>query len=118
MNLFEAAFPETGERFEILHRCGDLEIVRILSTSLDGPKEFCDERDEWVVLMRGAATLVIEGRELHLRAGDTLFIPANTPHTLQVSPQVLCGSLSTTTLKGADDAIFWSFGGEHAFDEG
>ncbi len=90
MNLFEADFPETGERFEMLHRCGDLEIVRILSTSLDGPQEFCDDRDEWVVLVRGAATLMMEGKELHMRSGDTLFIPANTPHSLT---SIAAGSL-------------------------
>lgn len=41
---------------------------------------FCQNEDEWVSLLQGEATLAVEG-ELHaLKAGDTLLIPANTPH--------------------------------------
>ena len=82
MNLFKYELPPEGESFETLHKRGTLKIVRIVSTSIDEPKEFCDKWEEWVVLLQGEAKLSMSGQEIVLKAGDTLYIPANTPHTL------------------------------------
>ncbi len=82
MNLFDFVIPQKGERFETLHKRGSLEIIRIVSASLDEPKEFCDDKDEWVVLLQGDAKLAMDGEEKVLKAGDILYIPAHTPHTL------------------------------------
>ena len=82
MNLYDFEVPDKDEIFETLYKKGSLEIVRIVSSVLEKEKRFCDEKDEWVVLLKGEATLWMQGETIHLHEGDTLFIPANTPHTL------------------------------------
>ena len=44
--------------------------------------EYLQDEDEWVVLIEGEATLEIDGEEVTLRRGESLFIPARTPHTV------------------------------------
>jgi len=82
VNLYDGVVPREDEHFATLHEREGLRIVRILSGEVETPKEFCDEWDEWVVLLRGRARLEMEGREYALKAGESLFIPAHTPHTL------------------------------------
>jgi cupin 2 domain-containing protein len=58
-------------------------IERIVSrgqvTAQDAPYD--QDRDEWVLLLSGAARLWLEDRgEIALTAGDTLFIPAHLRH--------------------------------------
>ena len=39
------------------------------------------DRDEWVVLLRGNADILFDDRsEVHMKDGDTLFIPAHKQH--------------------------------------
>lgn len=86
-NLYENALPPaTGERFDTLLSHRGLVIERIVSTSKIAAQEYVQEQDEWVLLLTGDALLQVAGREVPLRAGDYLFLPARTPHTvLQVS---------------------------------
>ncbi|MCC6555677.1 MAG: cupin domain-containing protein [Polyangiaceae bacterium] len=90
-NLFTAAEPPAqGERFEELLACRNLRIERIVSSSAITPSEYVQEQDEWVALLRGEATLDIAGERVELRAGDHVFLPARTPHTvLRVSEGAL-----------------------------
>lgn len=90
-NLYENALPPaTGERFDTLLSHRGLVIERIVSTSRIASQAYVQEQDEWVVLLQGEARLDVAGRELALRAGDYLFLPSRTPHTvLQVSDGAL-----------------------------
>jgi cupin 2 domain-containing protein len=82
-NLFTAAEPPAqGERFEELLSCRNLRIERIVSSSSIVSSEYNQEQDEWVALLRGEATLDIAGERVEFRAGDHVFLPARTPHTL------------------------------------
>ena len=81
MNLFEYEEPKEGERFERLLEDGCVEIVRIVSGEVE-EQRFCDDRDEWVVLLKGSAVIEME-EEIKMRAGDTLFIPAGKEHLLK-----------------------------------
>jgi cupin 2 domain-containing protein len=83
-NLYEDALPPaTGERFDTLLSHRGLVIERIVSTSKIELQEYVQEQDEWVVLLTGEAMLEVAGRKVPLRAGDYLFLPALTPHTVQ-----------------------------------
>jgi cupin 2 domain-containing protein len=83
-NLYEdAAAPATGERFETLLAHRNLVVERILSSSRTVPAEFRQDQDEWVLLVQGTATLEVDGRTLPLKAGDHVFLPAGTPHTVR-----------------------------------
>jgi cupin 2 domain-containing protein len=90
-NLYEDALPPAkGERFDTLLSHQGLVIERIVSTSRIESQEYVQEQDEWVVLLTGEATLEVAGREVALKAGDYLFLPARTPHTVR---QVSDGAL-------------------------
>lgn len=83
-NLFTNANPPPkGERFDELLRHKNLVIERIISSSAITPQEYVQAQDEWVLLMRGEAVLQVDGRSVSLKAGDYLFLPAGTPHTVE-----------------------------------
>ena len=59
-----------------------LVVERIVSSADIVPGDYLQAQDEWVVLLRGSATLVINGEETRLTTGDYLFLPAHTPHSV------------------------------------
>ncbi len=81
--IFEALIPDQGVLIE-----------RIISSGQASPEgEWYDqERDEWVVLLQGAAELGWEtGRRQKLEAGDWLLIPAHERHrVLWTSQETPC----------------------------
>ena len=80
-NLFAAAeAPATAERFDELARMGNLVVERIVSSESPASELYDQPQDEWVVLLRGEATLDIAGTSVALSAGDTLLLPRHTPH--------------------------------------
>ena len=90
-NIFEDSdAPERGERLEALLERGRVEIERIISAQGSHSKVYCQTQDEWVMVMRGAATLEVAGVTHELAPGDHLFIPAQTTHrVLQTSEGTL-----------------------------
>ena len=69
-----------GEVFEELLRVRNVIIERIHSSERVQPRLYDQPQDEWVMLLQGSARLAIGSQVLALRAGDTVFIPARTPH--------------------------------------
>jgi cupin 2 domain-containing protein len=84
MNLLNADDlpPVDGEFFETILKRKNVEIKKIISNTLKTPKKFVQQEDEFVVLLKGCAKIEINGIVKKLKAGDWLFIPANTPHTV------------------------------------
>ncbi len=80
MNLFDYTTPKTGESFTTLLEHKNIKINRIVSSDNLEPIEYIQDEDEWVVVLEGEATLLIDGVEKKLTKGETLFIPAKTPH--------------------------------------
>lgn len=88
-NLFAAALADTAshspdERFDrLLERPGVL-LERIVSTGQASPPGFWYDapRDEWVVLVSGAARLRVDGEDSprELRPGDWILLPAHCRH--------------------------------------
>lgn len=69
--------------FETLLENPGLRIERIVSRGHCSPETgwYDQERNEWVVVLRGAATLAFEdGDPLHLSEGDYVEIPAHRKH--------------------------------------
>jgi len=90
-NLYaDATPPAQGERFDALLSHRGLVIERIVSTSKIASREYVQEQDEWVVLLKGNAVLDVAGQPVALADGDYLFLPALTPHTVR---QVSDGAL-------------------------
>lgn len=84
LNLFEIDKlpPIDNEFFETVLKHKNVTIKKIISNTLKTPQTFNQKEDEFVVLLKGCAKIEINGVVKNLKAGDYLFIPANTPHTL------------------------------------
>lgn len=83
-NLFDDV-PESAseERIDVLLSRPGLTAERIVSTGQASPPGFWYDqpRDEWVIVLRGAAGLVVEGEaERVLAPGDFVFLPAHRRH--------------------------------------
>jgi cupin 2 domain-containing protein len=74
--------PAIGERVVSLLETGGVAIEQILSGALSEPVTFNQAHAEWVLVLEGAARLLVDGRETALAAGDWLLLPAGCPHTL------------------------------------
>ncbi|WP_345973448.1 cupin domain-containing protein [Sulfurimonas diazotrophicus] len=79
-NLFEYPPPAEGEEtLELLLRRGAVRIERIASNR--ARTEWYDQdEEEWVVLLEGTAELEIEARQVTLKRGDMLHLPAHCRH--------------------------------------
>ena len=82
MNIFNYSVPVNDENFTTLLEHKNIKINRIVSSSKVEPVEYIQDEDEWLILVEGEATLLIENKEKILTKGDTLFIPAKVPHTV------------------------------------
>ena len=80
MNIFDHIIPQHGENFTTLLDHKNIKINRIVSSATVDEKLYCQEEDEWLILLEGEATLLLDKEEKKLIKGDTLFIPAQTPH--------------------------------------
>lgn len=82
-NLFrDLPDASAAEVFTSLLERPGYRIERIVSQGQTTPAEapWRQAHEEWVVLLKGAARIALEGREVVLEPGDTLFIPADTEH--------------------------------------
>jgi cupin 2 domain-containing protein len=96
INFFDDLPVHANEEIftEVLAKEG-VRIERIVSTGQSTPadKPYCQEHDEWVLLLAGAAGLWIEGDgERKLRPGDHVLIAAHRFHrvtwTAEAEPTV------------------------------
>ena len=75
------------ELVERLLDTSSVRIERIVSCAHSSPEGFWYDQNEheWVVVLRGAARLRIEGdnEPLRMRAGDFVHIPAHTRHRIE-----------------------------------
>ena len=81
MNFFNITKPVEGtETINELLQHKNVTINRVVSNRLTDGSWYDQEEDEWLVLIRGVALLLIDNEEKTLRSGDTLFIPAQQLH--------------------------------------
>jgi len=80
VNIFDFKIPNDGEFFNTLFKDKNIEITQIVSSDKLEPKEYNQDRDEFVMLLEGEATLELEGRVFKLKKGDYLHIAAHTKH--------------------------------------
>ena len=80
MNIYDYITPKSGETFTTLLEHKNIKINRIVSSDELAETEYIQEEDEWLILLGGEATLLLDDEKKTLRKGDTLFIPSKTPH--------------------------------------
>ena len=87
-NLF-SQIPDSiqDEIYETLLKTGQFRLERIISFGQKTPPgEWYDqEMNEWVVLLKGSAGLLFDGREevLVIQPGDSVHIPAHRRHRVE-----------------------------------
>ncbi|MDH4262832.1 MAG: cupin domain-containing protein [Spirochaetia bacterium] len=92
-NIFENdKIPVSGEIFNILLKHKNVVIEKILSSNLVPEKEYIQDQDEWVILLKGEANILIDNKNIQLVPGDFIFIKSGNPH------KVLKTSSGTTWL--------------------
>ncbi|MDD3774458.1 MAG: cupin domain-containing protein [Sulfurovaceae bacterium] len=82
MNIFDYTIPAKDEDLTALLEHKNIKIVRIVSSNDLEPKVYTQGEDEWVVVLEGKATILINNEPNILSKGDALFIPSNTPHKI------------------------------------
>ncbi len=85
-NIF-ADIPEQAaqELFTTLLDSPGVRVERIVSYGTSSPEGFWYDqpRDEWVIVLQGAARLALTDRVVELRQGDFLNLPAHTKHRVE-----------------------------------
>ena len=72
--------PVNGEIFNILLKHKNVVIEKILSSNLVPEKEYIQDQDEWVILLKGEANILIADKIFQLIPGDFIFIKSGTTH--------------------------------------
>lgn len=80
MNIYDYLTPQSGESFTPLLEHKNIKINRIVSSEDVNETEYLQEEDEWLILLEGKATLLLDHKEKELVKGDIFFIPSKTPH--------------------------------------
>ncbi|SHO80723.1 Uncharacterized conserved protein [hydrothermal vent metagenome] len=75
--------PLNGEDFTTLLNHKNIKIVRIISSDKLDIVEYIQEEDEWVLIIEGEATIIMNNQKYNLIKGDTLFIPSKTKHIIE-----------------------------------
>jgi cupin 2 domain-containing protein len=74
--------PPKGETTTAVARGSGFVIEQILSGDLEAPVDYCQDDDEWALVLAGSATLEVNGERLELTEGDWVLLPAGVPHRL------------------------------------
>lgn len=81
----------TEEQFETLLSRPGIALQRIISPPGFRSGIFLQSEDEWILLLQGRATLDLDGEQVELQQGESLLIPAGTPHrVVTTSATPLC----------------------------
>jgi cupin 2 domain-containing protein len=80
-SFFDSPPPTPGtERFDVLYERQGVTIERITSSGSQPAAEYCQTEDEWVMLLRGQAEMMIRNQCITLHEGQSICLPARTPH--------------------------------------
>ena len=78
-----------------------------LKNSADSP-EICDARDVAIAVLEGEGRRSLHGEEVPLKAGKFVLIPANTPHRLQSTSNLIL-FLSRYRSAPLTEEVAWVF---------
>jgi cupin 2 domain-containing protein len=76
------AAPARGEAVHEVAGIRNLALRQILSGRLDGPVDFVQDDDEWVMVLAGHAVLEVDDETVELGPGEWVLLPRGTPHRL------------------------------------
>jgi len=79
------------ELFEILQQNEHVKIERIVSKGQTSPEKgwYDQAQNEWVLVIKGEAIITFENKEVFMKAGSYIDIPAHTKHKVSwTNPQL------------------------------
>ncbi|MDR1614086.1 MAG: cupin domain-containing protein [Campylobacteraceae bacterium] len=82
MSIFDKPAPKCGEIHDILCKLDNVEIAHIISSSMLPDMEYCQNMDEFVMILEGEALMKIENQEIRLKKGEYIFIKAFVKHRI------------------------------------
>lgn len=86
-NIFKEIPADMNEEFfDILVQSGNVKVERIISKGHASPDSgwYDQEHNEWVIVLKGEAVLAFEpDREVNLKPGNHVNIPAHTRHKVK-----------------------------------
>lgn len=74
--------PQIGELSSTILRHKNVHIERIISSASLVPRDYLQEQDEWVILLKGHVVMNIAGVRVELCSGDHVFLPSGLPHSV------------------------------------
>ena len=80
--LDASAAPVTGERVEEVVGVRNVVVEQVVSGEVDGPLDYLQQQDEWVVVLSGAAVLEVGGERIEMEGGHWALLPGGVPHRL------------------------------------
>lgn len=86
MNIFEnILLDKSQEEFLDILKSDNIRIERIVSNGQSSKKDFwyCQEENEFILLLEGNAILEFEDKEVELKKGDYFDIKANIKHRVK-----------------------------------
>ena len=75
--------PKNGENFTTLLNHKNVKIVRIISSNKLDIVEYIQDEDEWILILEGSATIIMNNQKYNLIQGEILFISSKTKHTIK-----------------------------------
>jgi len=72
----------TKEQFNTLLKRDGVVLEQISSPAHYQSEVYLQKFDEWVLLLQGEAEFSMGSKKLNLKTGDSLLIPAHTPHQI------------------------------------
>ncbi len=82
-NIFENIPTDLSEEvFEKILSTSDFTLERIISHGHTSPKEgwYIQKKSEWVIVLEGEAILSFQDKDIRLKKGEYINIPAGTKH--------------------------------------
>ncbi len=81
-NVFDSEIPKEVEIMAKLLDLKNVKIERIVSSGTAPDITFEQTQDEWVLLLKGRATLDMNGSAVEVKEGEDIFIPAGQKHRI------------------------------------
>ena len=84
-NLLQNITTSQDEIFETILTKGNVKIERIISSGQSSPEDFWydQEQEEFVLIVQGEAVVKFEQKEVLLKVGDYVNIPAHCKHRVK-----------------------------------
>ena len=73
------------EIFDEIVKTGNCKIERVVSKGQRSPEDYWydQEQNEWVIILKGSATLKFENEVVKMQTGDYINIPAHCKHRVE-----------------------------------